>query len=137
MRVLRTLLTAGALAIVPGFAVAQSTPATPAKADSAKVDLTGKWAFNIEQPFAGTPTVNFTQKGDSISGQYISNALGTHNFAGTAKGGAVVFSFRAESGGQGFVMAFVGKLHDADTMSGTIDFSGMASGTFSAKRVKP
>lgn len=133
MRALRALFAATALAIVP-LLHGQSAPA---KTDTAKVDLTGKWAFNIEQPFSGTPTVTFTQKGDSLSGQYISNALGTHNFVGTVKAGLVAFSFRAESGGQSFVMAFSGKVHDADTMSGSIDFSGMAEGTFSAKRSKP
>src|SRR5687768_15136336 len=93
MRVIRSLVAAAALAMLPSISHAQSvTAASVAKTDTTKVDLTGKWAFSIEQPFAGTPTVNFTQKGDSISGQYISNALGTHNFVGTAKAGVVAFS---------------------------------------------
>jgi hypothetical protein len=130
----RVLLTAFVVAFMPLGAGAQ---ATPTKTDSVKIDLTGKWSFSIETPFSGTPTVTFTQKGDSISGQYISNALGTHGFVGTVKSGNVAFAFDAESGGQKFTMSFAGKLHDADTMSGTIDFSGMANGTFSAKRAKP
>ena len=131
---LRTLLLAAAIAILPAAAHAQSTPAKP---DTAKIDVTGKWAFTIETPFPGTPTVTFTQKGDSISGKYVSNALGSRDFVGTVKARNVAFSFSAESGGQQFVMSFAGKLEDADTMTGSIDFSGMATGTFSAKRVKP
>ena len=133
MRSLRILLAAFALA-TPATAYAQGTPAKP---DTAKIDVTGKWAFTLESPFPGTPTVTFKQKGDSVSGQYISSVLGTRDFVGTAKGRDVAFSFSAESGGQTFVMAFAGKLGDADTMTGSIDFSGMAQGTFSAKRVKP
>jgi hypothetical protein len=134
MRSLRTVVAAIALVIIPAVATAQATPAKP---DTAKIDVTGKWAFTLETPFPGTPTVTFKQKGDSISGQYISTVLGTRDFVGTAKARDVAFSFSAESGGQTFVMSFAGKLGDADTMTGTIDFSGMAQGTFSAKRVKP
>ena len=134
MRIHRSIIAAIALAIVPAVARSQATPAKP---DTAKVDVTGKWNFNIETPFSGTPTVTFAQKGDSISGKYISNALGTHDFVGTIKAGKIAFAFDAESGGQRFTMSFTGKLDDADSMSGSIDFSGMAQGTFSAKRAKP
>ena len=135
MRTLRTLaLIALTFVAVPASLRAQSTPAKP---DTAKIDVTGTWNVSIESPVQGTPVITFKQKGDSISGQYISNALGTHDFAGTIKARTLTFSFPAESGGQSFVMAFTGKLDDADTMTGTIDFSGMATGTFSAKRAKP
>lgn len=135
MRTLRTLaLAALTVVAVPAAIRAQSTPAKP---DTAKVDVTGKWNVNIESPVQGTPVITFKQKGDSLSGQYISNAIGTHDFVGTIKARTLTFSFPAESGGQSFVMAFTGKLDDADTMTGTIDFSGMATGTFSAKRAKP
>lgn len=134
MRALRFLLAAALVAAAPSVARSQATPAKP---DTAKIDVTGKWQFNIETPFPGTPTVTFVQKGDSVSGQYISSALGTKDFVGVVKARVVTFSFAAESGGQNFVMAFSGKLEDADTMRGDIDFSGMAQGTFSAKRIKP
>jgi hypothetical protein len=134
MRTLRFALALGALTIAPSLSRSQSAPA--AKPDTGKVDVTGKWSFNIEM-FNATPTVTFTQKGDSISGQYISATLGTKDFKGTVKGRAITFSFPAESGGQSFVMAFSGKIDDADTMSGSIDFSGMAQSGFSGKRAKP
>lgn len=136
MRNIRSAFAVLALAMIPLATVrAQSSP-TPAKPDSTKVDVTGKWNFSIE-PFSGTPTLTFAQKGDSISGEYISNALGTHKFVGTVKAGKIAFAFDAESGGQRFTMSFSGKVDDADTMSGTIDFSGMANGTFAGKRAKP
>ena len=132
MRTLRVVLAIGALAVAPAVAHSQA-----AKPDTGKVDVTGKWNFSIETPVQGTPVVTFTQKGDSVKGQYISQALGTHDFVGTVKGRTVLFSFPAESGGQRFDMAFTAKVDDADSMSGTIDFSGMATGTFTAKRAKP
>ena len=135
MRTLRLALAAIALTIAPAVAHSQSA-ATAAKPDTGKVDVTGKWSFYIEM-FSATPTVTFTQKGDSITGQYISATLGTKDFTGTVKGRVIAFSFPAESGGQSFVMAFSGKVDDADTMSGNIDFSGMAQSAFSGKRVKP
>lgn len=134
MRTLRLLAAAVALATIPAAAQAQSSSAKP---DTSKIDVTGKWNMNIESPVQGTPTVTFTVKGDSLKGQYISNAIGTHDFVGTIKGRTLTFSFPAESGGQSFTMAFTAKVEDADTMTGSIDFSGMATGTFSAKRAKP
>jgi hypothetical protein len=134
MRTLRLLVVAATVAMIPAASQAQSSPAKP---DTSKIDVTGKWNMNIESPVQGTPTVVFTVKGDSLKGQYISSALGTHDFTGTIKGRTLAFSFPAESGGQSFTMAFTAKVEDADTMTGSIDFSGMATGTFSARRAKP
>src|ERR1041384_7529163 len=98
MQTLRSVVAAIALAIIPVAAKSQSAPAKP---DTSRNDVTGKWNFNIESPVQGSPTVTFTVKGDSLKGQYISNALGTHDFVGTVKGRTLSFSFPAESGGRG------------------------------------
>ena len=119
---------------LPMVATAQAAP----KADTVKVDITGKWAFSVQSDVGtGTPTVTFAQKGDSISGHYSSQALGERDFVGTYKAGKLAFSFTAEAGGQAFTMSFAGAVDDKDSMSGSIDFAGMATGTFSGKRVKP
>src|SRR5690348_5469456 len=128
MRTLRTLaLAALAFAALPMAVRAQSAPAKP---DTARIDVTGKWNVNIESPVQGTPTIPFTQRGDSIRAKYTSNAIGPHDSAGTIKARTLPFSSPAESGGQSFVMAFTGKLDDPDTMTGTIDFPGLATGPF-------
>src|SRR4051812_43404033 len=75
MRTLRFFLAALSLAMIPAAARAQSAPAKP---DTSRIDVTGKWNFSIETPVQGTPTGTFTVKGDSLKGQYISQALGTH-----------------------------------------------------------
>jgi hypothetical protein len=119
----------------PVVAIAQAAP----RSDTTRVDIVGKWAFSVQSDVgSGTPTVTFaTQKGDSITGRYSSQALGEHDFVGTYKGGKIAFGFTAEAGGQSFSMAFAGAVDDKDSMSGAIDFAGMATGTFSGKRIKP
>lgn len=130
MRSTRTLM----LALV----CAAALPAALRAQGDAKLDVTGKWSFTVESPAGtGTPTVTFTQKGDSISGRYSSQALGEKDFTGTLKAGKIEFSFPAESGGQAFVMAFSGTMDGADAMKGAIDFSGLATGSFAGKRQKP
>jgi hypothetical protein len=111
--------------------------AAPKPAD--KIDLVGKWAFNVQSDVgSGTPTVTISsQKGDSISGRYSSQALGEHDFTGTYKDGKIAFGFSAEAGGQAFSMSFAGTVDNVDEMKGSIDFAGMATGTFYGKRVKP
>jgi hypothetical protein len=113
--------------------------ASPLRAqDAKKIDLTGTWNFTVQSPAGtGTPTVSFKQGGDTLTGTYRSQALGTHEFKGTFKDGKIAFAFNAESGGTQFLMAFTGTVTDSDTMKGDIDFSGMASGSFTGKRQPP
>jgi hypothetical protein len=110
--------------------------AVPLRAqDAKKIDITGTWTFTVQSPAGtGTPTVIFKQGGDTLTGTYRSQALGTHEFKGTLKDGKIAFAFNAESGGTQFLMAFTGTVADSDNMKGDIDFSGMATGSFSGKR---
>jgi hypothetical protein len=125
-----------ALALIASISLAASAGAQgDAKPDDKRVDITGKWSFTVQSPAGtGTPTVTFKQKADTISGTYISNALGERTFNGWLKDGAIKFAFEAESGGQAFLMSFSGTLDGKDAMKGTIDFSGMATGSFTGKR---
>lgn len=131
MRALRTLLGM--------FAFAALMPAALyAQADKKPVDVTGKWSFTVTSDLgSGTPTVTFQQKGDSLTGRYSSSALGERDFNGTLKDGKINFGFSAEAGGQAFSMSFSGTLDGKDAMQGSIDFGGMANGTFTGKRQPP
>src|SRR3954463_548669 len=126
MRISRLIATA-IIAVAPSIAKAQG--AAP-KADTSKIDIAGNWSLSVQTDVgSGTPTITFNkQKGDSISGTYISNALGRHDFVGTLKAGKLAFGFTADAGGTGFQMGFSGIIENADTMSGSIDFGGMGSG---------
>lgn len=126
------------LALACALSLSAARPAPLRAQGEKKLDITGKWSFTVESPAGtGTPTVAFVQKGDSLSGRYISQAIGDHEFTGTLKDGKIEFSFPAESGGQQFVMAFAGAMDGPDAMKGALDFSGMATGSFAGKRKKP
>jgi hypothetical protein len=130
MRAMRTLM--------GGFLFAAALPVIASAQGDKKPDVTGKWSFTVESEVgSGTPTVTFAQKGDSLSGRYSSQALGERDFTGTFKDGKINFGFSADAGGQVFSMSFSGALDGNDLMKGSIDFGGMASGTFIGKRQKP
>jgi hypothetical protein len=102
---------------------------------AAKIDVTGKWAFSVQTGAGtGTPTVTLTQKGDSISGHYSSQALGERSIKGTVKGNTITFSFSSEIQGQAFTVTYTGTVESADAMKGTVDLGGASSGTFTAKK---
>jgi hypothetical protein len=100
-----------------------------------KVDLTGKWVFTV-QTEAGTttPTVTFKQDGEKLTGHYSSQTLGEAELTGTVKGQNVNFSFTADLGGQAAPVSYAAKIEDKDSLKGTIDVAGLASGTFTGKR---
>src|SRR5438552_1555385 len=111
MRVMRLLFAAlGVLFVSTSVSLAQGAP-KPAD----KVDIVGKWSFTVQSEVGnGSPTVTFSsQKGDSISGRYSSQALGEHDFVGTYKDGKIAFGFSAEAGGQTFSMSFAGSVDTA------------------------
>lgn len=120
------------------LAIALAIAAPLVAQDKPKIDVTGTWAFTVQSPAGtGSPSVTFKQAGDTLTGEYKSNALGTHGFKGTLKDGKISFAFDAESGGQQFTMSFTGTVDDKDNMKGSIDFSGMATGSFTGKRQQP
>lgn len=100
-----------------------------------KVDVTGKWLFNVTTDAgSGTPTVTLKQAGDSLTGHYSSQTLGEAELTGTVKEQKITFSFRADVQGNALTVRYTGTLDGADSMKGTVDLGGMASGTFTAKR---
>jgi hypothetical protein len=112
-------------------------PATPAQGAS-KADLTGKWTMSVQsEAGSGTPIVTFRQAGGTLTGHYSSSGLGEHDFTGSITDGKLEFTVNAEVGGQQFAMYFSGTLDAPDAISGSIDFGGYGSGTFTAKRVRP
>src|ERR1041384_7785133 len=66
-------------------------------AQSAKIDVTGAWAFTVlSDAGTGTPTVTFKQDGEAITGHYSSMLVGEADLTGTVKGSAIEFTVRAE-----------------------------------------
>ena len=109
-----------------------------AQGDTSKVDLSGNWSFTVVyEGGQGSPSVRLSQKGDSLTGRYISQVFGELDLKGTIKGKEFTFGFTTSGGGESFTMTFTGVAETTDALKGTVDLGGMGSGTFTAKREKP
>ena len=126
-RISRNLTVLVAVAVLCGAAVAGAGQA-------AKVDVTGKWIFNVETAAgSGTPTMTFKQEGEKLTGHY-SGQLGEADLAGTVKGQNVEFKFTVDVQGQQLNCIYTGALDGKDAMKGKVDLVGLGEGTFTAKR---
>ncbi len=98
-------------------------------------DVTGKWGFTVDLGGqGGSPTFTFQQKGEKLTGRY-QGQLGEADVAGTVKGDAISFSFTVK-GDLGEITATYDGTVSGDTMKGKADYGSIASGTFTAKRLK-
>jgi len=101
----------------------------------AKIDVTGKWAFNVQTDAgSGTPTVTFKQDGEKLTGHYSSQTFGEVDLTGSVKGNEIKFSFTADAQGTSMNVAYTGTIENKDSLKGTVDLGGLAQGTFTAKR---
>ncbi|MGH9145457.1 MAG: hypothetical protein ACRD1Q_02015 [Vicinamibacterales bacterium] len=104
-------------------------------AQNAKINLTGKWIFQVETSAgAGTPTVTLKQDGENLTGHYSSMTLGEAELTGTVKGSAIQFSFTADVQGMKIDVAYSGTVENNDAMKGTVTLGGVGEGTFTGKR---
>jgi hypothetical protein len=102
-----------------------------------KPDLTGKWAFSVVyEGGSGSPTVTLAQKGDSLSGRYISQAFGELDLKGTIKGSEFSFWLTTSAGGDPFTMTFTGIIESTDALKGSVELGGNGTATFTARRQK-
>jgi len=99
----------------------------------AKVDVTGKWAFNVETSAgAGAPTFTFKQDGEKLTGHY-TGTFGEADLTGTVKGADITFSFTVDAQGNALKETYTGTV-DKDTMKGKLVIEGLGEGTFTAKK---
>ena len=97
------------------------------------VNITGEWAFTVQtDQGGGTPTITFKQDGEKLTGKY-TGQLGAADLTGTVKGNDVKFTFSIDVQGQQAVVSYTGTV-DKNTMKGTLDLGGMATGTFTATK---
>ena len=102
-------------------------------AAQAKVDVTGKWAFNVETSAgAGSPRFTFKQDGEQLTGHY-TGTFGEAEVTGTIKGTDITFSFAADAQGTAVKSTYTGTV-DKDTMKGKLAIEGFGEGTFTAKK---
>src|SRR3954471_23758989 len=99
----------------------------------AKVDVTGKWAFNVETSAgAGQPNFTFKQDGEKLTGHY-AGAFGEADLTGTVKGSDITFSFTVDAQGNALKETYTGTV-DKDTMKGKLVIEGFGEGTFTGKK---
>jgi hypothetical protein len=123
----RRMAAAGAIAMLV-FALSATRGAA-----QAKVDVTGKWAFNVETPAgAGAPTFTFKQDGEKLTGHY-TGTFGESDVTGTVKGADITITFTVDAQGTAIKETYTGTV-DKDTMKGKIVIEAIGEGTFTAKR---
>jgi len=105
---------------------------------SQKADISGKWLFSVvTDAGTGTPTVTLKQQGDSLTGHYSSQLLGEAELKGTVKEKEFTFWFDTNVQGTNITVTYTGTAENKDSLKGTVDLGGAASGTFTAKRQSP
>ncbi len=99
-------------------------------------DLTGEWIFDVQTDGgAGQPTLTFKQDGEKLTGKY-KGQLGEADISGTVSGKTLKFSFSGDAQGTAFTVSYDGEIESNAAVKGKVDLGGMASGTFTGKRVK-
>jgi hypothetical protein len=101
-----------------------------------KYDMTGEWAFEVQTDAgSGTPTFVLKQDGDKVTGKY-KGLLGEADVTGTVSGKTFKLSFSGDAQGTTITSTYDGEFESATTVKGKMDLGGMASGTFTGKKVK-
>ena len=101
-----------------------------------KFDLTGEWIFDVQTDGgSGQPSLTFKQDGEKLTGKY-KGQLGEADLTGTVSGKTLKFSFSGDAQGTAFTVTYDGEIESNSAVKGTVDLAGMASGTFTGKRVK-
>ena len=119
-------------AAIVAVALMLSAPHANAQAD--KVNITGKWLFNVETGAgSGTPTMTFTQDGEKLTGKY-NGQFGDADLTGTVKGQDIAFSFNVDAQGTAVSFKYTGTIENKDALKGKVEIAGLGEGTFTAKR---
>jgi hypothetical protein len=101
-----------------------------------KFDMTGEWAFEVQTDAGtGSPTFSLKQNGDKVSGKY-KGLLGEADVTGTVSGKTFKLTFSGDAQGTTINVSYDGEFESATSVKGKMDMGGMASGTFTGKKVK-
>ena len=124
------LLLAAVMMLVSHPVAAQS------KAAQAK-SIAGTWKATVTLPNGGggAPTLTFAVKGDSVSGSVKRPSGEEFPLRGTVKGKDLTYSYSIPGDSQQILVTVKAKVM-GDSLSGTMDFGGQATGQLTAKRAK-
>src|SRR5215831_12722561 len=97
-------------------------------------DISGKWTFQVEtQLGSGSPTFVFKQAGEKLTGTY-TGAFGAAELTGKVTGDDIEFTFEALIQDQKSKIVYKGKIDAAGKMKGTVEFSGLGSGSWTGSK---
>jgi len=97
-------------------------------------DITGKWTFQVETPLgSGSPTFVLKQTGEKLTGTY-NGAFGTAELTGKVTGDDIEFSFDAMIQDQKAKVVYKGKIEAAGKMSGSVEFPGLGTGSWTGTK---
>lgn len=98
-----------------------------------KPDVNGTWDFTIESPQrTSSPVVTLKVDGEKLTGT-MKGTRGELPVTGTIKGSEIKLDYTINFQGNEMKISMSGTV-DKDTMKGTADFGGLATGPWSAKR---
>lgn len=99
-----------------------------------KVDMTGKWTFEVQTDAGtGSPTFTIKQEGEKLSGHYV-GTLGEADFTGTQKGKDFTITFSVDAQGTKLDVSYKGTVESKDAVKGTVSIAGLGDGTFTGRR---
>ena len=117
------------------IAIVASLATTAVLLGQDKVDVSGKWVFNVETSAGGgMPTLTLKQDGEKLTGHYSSMTLGEADLTGSVKGREIAFSFTANVLDMQIPVSYSGTIEGKDAMKGKIVITGLGDGTFTGKR---
>ena len=110
--------------------------AAQSKAAQAK-SIAGTWKATVTLPNGGggAPTLTFAVKGDSVSGTVKRPSGEEFPLRGTIKGKDLTYSYSIPGDSQQILVTVKATVM-GDSLSGTMDFGGQATGQLTAKRAK-
>ena len=109
--------------------------AAQSKAAQAK-SIAGTWKATVTLPNGGgNPTITFAVKGDSVSGTVKRPSGDEFPLRGTIKGKDLTYSYSIPGDSQQILVTVKATVM-GDSLSGTMDFGGQATGQLTAKRAK-
>jgi hypothetical protein len=95
----------------------------------APADISGTWAASVNMGTTiGEPIFMFKQDGEKLTGS-ITNPGGKREITGTVKGDKAVFGFEATREGGTVKGTYSGTIESPTRMKGTVNFSGVISGS--------
>jgi hypothetical protein len=99
-------------------------------------DVAGAWTLTVETAAGtATPSLEFKQDGETLTGTYTSQVFGEQKLTGTIKGNAITFGFIGSLQGETVTVTYTGTV-DGTTMKGKVTVGDLGEGTFTGEKRK-